>query len=91
MSVEQVEIEWGFDTAHKRLVFTATTEMDGKPYSYSKGFSTAVLRFAADRDAAVRSMANETVSEMSVDLARLRATFESRGTDRKADGSSYHK
>ena len=91
MSGHEVEIEWGFDTEHRQLVFTATSEMDGKPYSYSKGFPVARLRFAVDRDGAVEAMARETVREMSVDLAQLKRTFESRGTDRKADGSSYHK
>ena len=91
MSGNEVEIVWGFDTAHQQLVFTATTEMDGKPYSYSKGFPVARLRFAVDRDGAVEAMARETVRELSVDLAQLQLTFESRGSDRKADGSSYHK
>ena len=85
-----MEIIWGFCTSERKLVFTARTEMDGKPYSYSKGFPVARLRFAVDREGAVQAMARETAREMQVDLAALRATFEARGSDRKLGGGSYH-
>ncbi len=88
MSTSEATVEWGHDG--RQLVFMASVERDGRPYSYSKGFPLARLRFARDREAEVQAMARETVREMAVDLAQLQATFEARGDDKNpATGRHY--
>lgn len=84
------EVTWGLNTVTGRLEFQAVTEVDGKPYSYSKDFPLSRMRFAQDRAAEVQAMARETTREMAADLAQLKATFEARGSDKKPGGGSYH-